>query len=355
MSARVLSNPGQLVVRNSEWLNCDKLLVLGTPADGLGKELVQDGVAQEVYGLTRDFSVYRAIKSEWASAGHQLTLQYGSVVEASESRFDGVLIFLQKSKPLMDFWLAMITPLLKENAVVWLVGENNEGIKSWRKRLKQNFSAVKNMDNARHCSLIEASEVFDNDSGFSRFDFYSAYDLQIKNTSMKLFSLPGVFSHGRVDVGTAVLLDTFDACTAMQVLDFGCGAGVVAGFLGQLNPDAHFTLVDSDALAIESSTRTLQENDVKNFNIVASDGLSEISGEFDLIVSNPPFHQGVKTHYAVTEQFLAESANRLKKGGELRIVANSFLRYEPIIKKAFGDCKTLVVKNGFTIYQAFKR
>ncbi len=357
MSARVLSNPSQLVIRNCEWLSCNQLLVLGMPADGLGRELLQENIAEEVYGLTRDFSVYTAIKNDWSEES-QLTLQYGSEIESLDKQWDGVLIFLQKSKPLMDFWLAMIASLLKEDTVVWLVGENSEGIKSWRKRLKQNFAAVKNMDNARHCSLIEASESLSNNTEFSKSEYYSAYELQVRGTPMPLFSLPGVFSHGRVDVGTAVLLDTFDTFDTFdtgRVLDFGCGAGVVAGFLGQLNPDAHFTLVDSDALALESSTRTLQENNVQNFNVVASDGLSEVSGEFDLIVSNPPFHQGVKTHYAVTEQFLAESAQRLRKGGELRIVANSFLRYEPIIKQAFGDCKTLVVKKGFSIYQAFKR
>ncbi|WOG26299.1 class I SAM-dependent methyltransferase [Endozoicomonas sp. 8E] len=354
MSARVLSNPSQLVVRNSEWLSCNKMLMLGMPADGLGRVILQEGIAEEVYGLTRDFSVYRAVKEDW-SANSQLTLHYGSVVESTTVRFDGVLVFLQKSKPLMDFWLAMIAPLLKEDAVVWLTGENSEGIKSWRKRLKQNFSEVKNMDNARHCSLIEASGYLHNGVEFSRPDYYSAYELKVRDRFMPLFSLPGVFSHGRVDLGTAVLLDTFDHCTAERVLDFGCGAGVIAGFLGQLNPDGHYTLVDSDALALESSTRTLQENNVRHFNVVASDGLSELTGEFDLVVSNPPFHQGVKTHYAVTEQFLVRSADLLKKGGELRIVANSFLRYEPIIRQAFGDCKTLVVKKGFSIYQAFKR
>lgn len=354
MNPRVLSNPSQLVVRNSEWLRCNKMLVLGMPADALGRELAKEKIAEEIHGLTRDFSVYRTIKEDW-SASSQLSLHYESVVHSTVDRFDGVLVFLQKSKSLMDFWLAMIVPLLNEGAVLWLAGENNEGIKSWRKRLRQNFSEVKNMDNARHCSLIEASGSLESGAEFSKPDYYSAYELKVRDISMPLFSLPGVFCHGRVDAGTELLLNTFDECTAKRVLDFGCGAGVVAGFLGQINPDAHYTLVDSDALALESSTRTLQENNVKHFDVMASDGLSEVSGEFDLIVSNPPFHQGVKTHYAVTEGFLARSADLLKKGGELRIVANSFLRYGPIINQAFGDCKTLVVKNGFSIYQAFKR
>ena len=354
MSTQPLSNPSQLVSRNSEWLKCSKLLVLGMPSDGLGKELLDHGVAQEVFGLTRDFSVYRSIRKDWETAGSEVQLSFGTILDSGTQDFDGILIFLQKSKPLMDFWLDMVRPALADGGTVWLVGENNEGIKSWRKRLGQSFVSVKNMDNARHCSLLEATDPVKAVTGFSLDSYYSQYELEMGGDTLKLCSLPGVFSHGRVDAGTRVLLETFTDIKAGRVLDFGCGAGVVAGFMSKKQPDAHFTLVDCDALALESAQKTWAANGVADHEILASDGLSEVSGTFNIIVSNPPFHQGVKTHYEVTEQFLEQSVNRLVKGGELRIVANSFLRYEPIIRKAFGNCKTLVVKNGFSVYQAFK-
>ena len=354
MNSDSLSNTSQLVLRNDEWLRSDKMLLLGLPADDLASQLLQEGVAGEIHALTRDFSVYRLIRSSWNRGGERQSLTYGPVLPDLQQSFDGILVFLQKSKPLTDFWLEMALSVLTPGGCIWLVGENGEGIKSWRKRLKNSFGVVKNLDNARHCSLLEASGPLSQPGRFQLEDGYSGFNLEVGQQALKLFSLPGVFSHGRVDQGTQVLLDTFDHKPSGRVLDFGCGAGVISAYLGLENSDSRFTLVDCDALALESARRTMADNGIDQFETVASDGLSEVSGQFELIVSNPPFHQGVKTHYAVTEQFLEQSADLLVKGGELRIVANSFLRYEPIIVKAFGHCQTLMTRNGFSVYQAWK-
>ena len=40
------------------------------------------------------------------------------------------------------------------------------------------------------------------------------------------------------------------------------------------------------------------------------------------------------------------------KGGELRLVANSFLKYPPLIEQHLGPCKTLIEADGFRIYSA---
>ena len=348
-----LVNTSQLVMRNAQWLESDNMLLVGMPADNLASVLLEEGVATRVSGLTRDYGVFRRLRSVW-TRNDRLNLEFAPVVSQTGQRFDGIILFLQKSKPLMDYWLNMLLPLLTEDGCIWLVGENGEGIKSWRKRLKNTFGSVKNLDNARHCGLLEGAapvsiEPFDWQKGFTEFT------LPVSDRKLPIHSLPGVFSHGRLDVGTQVLLDTFDKVPAGKVLDFGCGAGVISAYLAQVAGVNDYTLVDCDALALASSERSLKQLGVECFKTVASDGLSDVEGSFDFIVSNPPFHQGVKTHYAVTEQFLAESSQRLNKGGELRIVANSFLRYEPVIVKAFGHCKTLVSRNGFSVYQAIKR
>ena len=40
------------------------------------------------------------------------------------------------------------------------------------------------------------------------------------------------------------------------------------------------------------------------------------------------------------------------KGGELRLVANSFLKYPPLIEQHLGPCATLAERQGFRIYRA---
>lgn len=69
----------------------------------------------------------------------------------------------------------------------------------------------------------------------------------------------------------------------------------------------------------------------------------------------PPFHSGVKTDTSMTEQFLREVAQHLEPGGELRLVANSFLPYESEIQRQIGAVEKLAQDRRFTVYRAFRR
>ena len=353
MSSLPLTNPSQLILRNCDWLMPDQLLMVGLPADALAQTLLSEGVIKQATGLSRDFSVYRQLRTAW-DEHPGLSLTYAPTLSAERQTFDGILLFLQKSKPLMDFWLKMAQSLLSDQGVIWLVGENSEGIKSWKKRLKQSFGQVKAMDSARHSVLLEASEPLEPLDSIHLPDYFQSFPIDQGNSVLDIYSLPGVFSHGRLDVGTRVLLDTLTDLPEGKVLDFGCGAGVISAFIHSLPGERSFTLVDSDALALQSSEKTLTQTGCQDFKVLASDGLSEVEGQFDLIISNPPFHQGVKTHYAVTEQFLREAAKYFRSGGEMIIVANSFLKYPSILKATFGYFETQCVKNGFSIYKVMK-
>ena len=301
MNPQALSNPSQLIARNASWLECDRMLMIGVPADNLALQLLTENIAGQVTGLSKDYADYSRITNFWNSDSSMLS--YGPVLDLPEgTMFDGILMFLQKSKPLMDFWIEMAVNHLTEGGVFWLVGENGEGIKSWKKRLKNTFANVKSLDNARHCVLLEASSPLTEVAGFNHESYFQRFDIRQGEEDITIHSLPGVFSHGRLDVGTKVLLDTFDDLPEGQVLDFGCGAGAISACAHSLEGERSFTLIDCDALALASSQKTMTEAGA-DFEVLASDGLSEVEGEFDLILSNPPFHQGVKTHYKVSEQF----------------------------------------------------
>ena len=73
------------------------------------------------------------------------------------------------------------------------------------------------------------------------------------------------------------------------------------------------------------------------------------------ILSNPPFHVGVHTDYHATENLLQKAVKHLKSGGELRLVANSFLRYQPLIEEHLGPCRVKAEGQGFRIYSAKRR
>ncbi|MOA17524.1 Ribosomal RNA small subunit methyltransferase C [compost metagenome] len=179
------------------------------------------------------------------------------------------------------------------------------------------------------------------------------FELPLADGPLQIVTLPGVFSHGRLDRGTALLLEHLDHLPVGHVLDFGCGAGVLGATIKRRYPQSQVTLLDVDAFAVASSRLTLAANALQG-EVIAGDGIDAAPRGLDVILSNPPFHTGVHTNYQASENLLKKSADHLKKGGELRLVANSFLRYQPLIEGALGNCQVRAEGQGFKIYQAIR-
>ncbi|MBE3672199.1 16S rRNA (guanine1207-N2)-methyltransferase [Pseudoalteromonas paragorgicola KMM 3548] len=108
---------------------------------------------------------------------------------------------------------------------------------------------------------------------------------------------------------------------------------------------------DVSALATYATQQTLKLNNI-NGEALLSDGLKSINGKFDLIISNPPFHTGIATDYTVAETFLANAKQHLTKLGKLNIVANSFLKYPPILETQFESYQTVFKNNKFAVYSS---
>src|SRR5690606_18204762 len=164
-------------------------------------------------------------------------------------------------------------------------------------------------------------------------------------------SLPGVFSHGRLDRGSALLLEQLDGLPAGRLLDFGCGAGIIGAALKRRYPQSDVVMLDVDAFAVQSSRLTLAANGL-DAEVISGDGIDAAPQQLAAIISNPPFHQGVHTHYQASETLIEKAAQHLEPGGEMRLVANSFLRYPPLIEAHLGSCQTLASADGFRIYRA---
>ncbi|EFN01792.1 Ribosomal RNA small subunit methyltransferase C [Actinobacillus pleuropneumoniae serovar 13 str. N273] len=227
-----------------------------------------------------------------------------------------------------------------------IIGENRAGVRSVEKLLEP-YGNIAKIDSARRCGLyhFELQSVPD----FDGKKFWKSYRLQ----DLNIFALPAVFSSAELDDGTQLLLSTFNKADRLKgkVLDLGCGAGVIGASLKQQFEKIKLTMSDIHAMALESSRRTLAENALDG-TVVASDVFSNIEERFDLIVSNPPFHDGIDTAYRAVEDLIAQAKQRLNRGGELRIVANAFLPYPDLLDKAFGSHQVIAKSNKFKVYSA---
>lgn len=177
------------------------------------------------------------------------------------------------------------------------------------------------------------------------------FDVPLADGPLKVVSLPGVFSHGRLDRGTELLLEHLDKLPSGHLLDFGCGAGVLGAAVKRRYPHNTVTLLDVDAFAAASSRLTLAANGLEA-EVLTGDGIDAAPMGLNTILSNPPFHVGVHTDYHATENLLRKAAKHLAKGGELRLVANSFLKYQPLIEEHLGVCAIKAEGQGFRIYRA---
>ncbi|MNP38990.1 Ribosomal RNA small subunit methyltransferase C [compost metagenome] len=77
-----------------------------------------------------------------------------------------------------------------------------------------------------------------------------------------------------------------------------------------------------------------------------------MTGRFDMIISNPPFHDGMETSLEAAQTLIRTAVRHLNSGGELRIVANAFLPYPKVLDEVFGFHEVLAQTGRFKIYRA---
>jgi 16S rRNA (guanine1207-N2)-methyltransferase len=337
----------QLLVRNLERFEARNLLLLGAPDDA-----TLAGVFAGRRGALVTFD-YRAFLGHEARLRAEPGLQphFTSWYAPGEAH-DVAVVFLQKGAELNELVAAMAHDALAPGGRAFLVGENKAGIRSAADEFEKGLGSIVFSDRARHCALYQAHRdaAPAGDRGLAAWE--REYRLAVGSSSLRIVTGPGVFSHGRLDAGTRLLLDHLPSDMAGSVLDLGCGSGVIAAVVKSRVPDCAVTLSDASAFALHAASRTFAVNGLVAERIVASDVFSHIAGTFDVIISNPPFHQGIATNYEVVSAFFAGCASRLRPGGRVIIVANRFLPYERQMAEALSSPVVLAQNDTYKVLAA---
>lgn len=322
---------------------CDRALWINPEQDGCWQQAA--GLCTSLRLFCQDHGGFRYLQGSGAE------VEFGAFPADDRRRYQWIILNLPRQKALLGMLLDCATHLLNENGTLWLAGENRAGIKSAGKHLKSRFSKASKLDNARHCTLFAASDAIDATT-FDPTVYREEWPLDSGTSSLIVVSYPGVFAHGRLDPGTALLLDVIEKMPFEgEVLDFACGAGVIGASIARRHPNTRVTLLDNNALALKSCEDTLNTNGLHG-KVLGSDGLSELEGSFDLVVSNPPIHAGVKTDTSMSMRLLETLHEHLRPGGRLIVVANIHLPYEKWLTKQFRRCRQLASNEHFKVIGA---
>jgi 16S rRNA (guanine1207-N2)-methyltransferase len=134
---------------------------------------------------------------------------------------------------------------------------------------------------------------------------------------LELATDAGVFSPGRLDPGTRLLLDCSPAPpSAGDLLDLGCGYGPIACVLAKRSPGATVWAVDVNERALELCARNAATAGLSNVRCVTPDDPA-VPPRLAGIWSNPPVRIG-KT---ALHELLSFWLGRLAPGGGAWLVA----------------------------------
>ncbi len=326
----------EVILRHSDEFTARHVLFAGDLQDDLPAQLE-----------TASSRVHTQQYHHWQNLSHRLGERavYSMVATAADVEgCDTLVYYWSKNKPEAQFQLQNLLSLLPVGCDIFVVGENRSGVRSAEGMLEA-WATLEKVDSARRCGLYHGR--LDKQPTFDASGYGNTYQLE----DLTIHTLPGVFSRDGLDIGSDLLLSTLTPHFRGKVLDIGCGSGVLATVMAKVSPRVRLWLCDVHAAAIEASKATLAANDLEG-EVFASNVFSDVTGRFDMIISNPPFHDGLQTSLEAANTLIRGALKHLNSGGELRIVANAFLPYPQILDETFGNHEVLAQTGRFKVYRA---
>ncbi|CAH0161247.1 23S rRNA (guanine(1835)-N(2))-methyltransferase RlmG [Erwinia aphidicola] len=181
---------------------------------------------------------------------------------------------------------------------------------------------------------------------------------QLDGTDYQIGNHANVFSRGGLDVGARFFLQHLPSDLEGEIVDLGCGNGVIGLMALQQNPLAQVHFVDESYMAVASSRMNIEANrpqDLARSEFRVNNSLAGFpSDRLHAVLCNPPFHQQSAVTDHIAWQMLRDARRCLQDGGELRIVGNRHLDNYHKMKKLFGNCTTVASNQKFVVLRSVK-
>ncbi len=249
---------------------------------------------------------------------------------------------VSKEKRVVEHVMQSLWQLLPVTGELHCAGYKGEGIKTFAKRAAAAWDCELSLERGdgnlhlytftKNSERAEPLQVGD----------YHALQAIAAWQGCQVYSKPGVFAWDRFDAGSVCLLDYLPKLLAQadrqqqRALDLGCGSGLLALALVQAG-FREVVATDNNAAAIRACEFNLQQlATTQQVQVIADDCGMSLRGNFDVVLCNPPFHQGFEVEQTLSDRFLEAASRVLKADGKALFVVNSFIPLERKAAAWFG-------------------
>lgn len=325
-------------------------------ADQLLAEIIEDGL-----GLPEGSSVLAAY--QYGDGGEALR-RAGAHVEVwnrhmrsgrsgspepPSGPFDAVVLRLPKPRREQEMALHQVLAVTRPGGTIYVYGGNDEGIRSFQKTFASLVVAPETVA-ARGHGRVLAGRRDERPVRGRLEDWIERSVLTILGRDEPWVSYPGLFAAGALDPGTSLLLQAMASVMPRgRVLDYGCGPGAIARALSARAPSIDVTLVDNDSVALVAASQN-----VPGGRTMLADTPARLpaGARFDMIVSNPPLHSGVKEDHGALEALVKDARSRLGGDGELWMVVQRRVACQALLDEAFGKVVIASDDGSYRVWRA---
>ncbi len=259
-----------------------------------------------------------------------------------------VIINIPKSLELLESYLDLAYSHLTNEGTVYLGFMTKHFTKSYLDLCETYFRALsqsKAFKKARVLTLKSKVEV--------KPKYVEINEINLAHDSSKLVQYKGVFSKDHIDYGTSFLIDNLKIKPDEKtVLDLGSGNGVISYHINTHFSNKELHLLEDSYSAHLSGKLNIDGANIFHhwdYNLEAFSPL-----QFDLIITNPPFHFGHEIDLSIPMDLIDSCYNYLKPLGRLLIVSNSHINYTNLLNRQYLKVEIKYSNKKFNIWEAIK-
>jgi len=279
-------------------------------------------------------------------------------LDSIPENIDVILFKIPKNKSLLIEQLIMIQNSVGKNTV-FIAADRAKEIHSSTLKIFEKYLGTTKTSLAFKKARLVFCQLNQQQSHKSPFPTVWTLPNKVLKRDFSISNHANVYSREKLDIGARYFIENLpDAQIGSQVIDLGCGNGVIGLTVLAKQPSAQIQFFDESHMAITSAEMNIKTNFpdlAAQCQFHLNDCLTNVeSNSVDLILCNPPFHQQTATTDHIAWQMFKDSHRVLKKGGELRIIGNRQLAYHIKLKRIFGNEKLIASNDKFVTQSAIK-